>query len=202
MQSTEYALKAAHARTHLHRRRLHPAFAADRIRARHHARGDPGRRAGGGRIFRGAAAAQSFSRDLCRRRLQRGVRAGLCACPRRARRGDGPPVRRPHLHAAVCLATGPACRRLAVHAAGHEHSRAWLHRRRRAAAAGDRTDADHLSLFAADHAGDALWRHAQRDAPLCQRGRGADLPQSCDDDDAGAGRVLSRARATPPPGAS
>ena len=103
-------LKAAHARTHLHRRRLHPAFAADRIRAGHHARGDPGRGADGGRIFRGAPSAQSFSRDFCRRRLQRGVRTGLCACPRRTGRGVGPPVLQPYLHAAVCHATHPACR--------------------------------------------------------------------------------------------
>jgi len=35
---------------------------------------------------------------------------------------------------------------------------------------------DHLSLSAAGHAGDALWRHAQRDASLLQRRGGADLP--------------------------
>ena len=62
-------------------------------------------------------------------------------------------------------------------------------------------DADHLSLSAADHAGDALWRHAQRDASLCQRRRGLDLPQPFDDDDAGAGGVLSRPPAMPRPGA-
>ena len=66
----------------------------------------------------------------------------------------------------------------------------------------DRADADHLSLSAADHAGDALWRHAQRHASLRQRRGGADLPQSVDDDDAGAGGVLSRAPATRRPGAS
>ena len=78
-------LEAAHARTHLHRRRIYAALAADRLCARHHARGDPRRRTGGGRVLRGAAAAQSFSRDLRRRRLQRRVRAGLCACARPGR---------------------------------------------------------------------------------------------------------------------
>src|SRR5207249_810754 len=50
------------------------------------------------------------------------------------------------------------------------------------------------SIFAFDHAGDALWRHAQCDAPVCQRGRGLDLSQHLDDGDAGAGGVLSDRR--------
>ncbi len=69
----------------------------------------------------------------------------------------GAAVRRPHLRAAVCLAGDPA---------GHSRWRpampqamsilARLHRGRLPAAARDRADADHLSLSAADHAGDAL----------------------------------------------
>src|SRR5215212_2492022 len=64
-----------------------------------------------------------------------------------------------HLHASAGLAGGLADRRLAVHAASHEHFGARLFRGRRAAQARDRADPDHLSLSAADHAGDALWRH-------------------------------------------
>ena len=79
---------------------------------------------------------------------------------------------------------------------------AGICRRFRAAAARDRADAHHLSLSAADHAGDALWRHAQRDASLRQRGGGIDLSQHLDDGDAGAGGVVSDASATPRPGAS
>src|SRR2546421_383216 len=67
--SREYALEAAHARTHLHCRRLYAALAADRIRARHHACRHSRRGARRGCVFRGAAAAQSFSRDLRRGRL-------------------------------------------------------------------------------------------------------------------------------------
>ena len=59
---------------------------------------------------------------------------------------------------------------------------------------GDLADADHVSVSAADHAGDTVWRHAQRDASLRQRRGRADLPQFVDDGDAGAGRVLSRRR--------
>ena len=65
----------------------------------------------------------------------------------------------------------------------------------------DRADPDHLSLSAAGHAGDALWRHPQRDASLRRAGRGADPAQSVDDGDAGAGGVLSHAPAMPRPGA-
>src|SRR3954469_6806175 len=79
MQSEPNMLEAAHAQTHLHSRRLYASLAADRLCARHHAGGDPWRRSGGGRVLRGAAAAQPFSRDLCRGCLQRRVRAGLCA---------------------------------------------------------------------------------------------------------------------------
>ena len=57
-----------------------------------------------------------------------------------------------------------------------------------------RADPHHLSLSAAGHAGDALWRHAQRDPPLRQRGGGADPAQPLDDGDAGARGVLSRRR--------
>ena len=39
------------------------------------------------------------------------------------------------------------------------------------------------------------------DAPLCQRGGGADLPQSVDDGDAGACGLFSRAPDMPQPGA-
>ena len=59
------------------------------------------------------------------------------------------------------------------------------------ARSGDRAHPHHLSLSAPDHAGDALWRHAQRDASLCERGRRLDLPQSCDDDDARGRSLLS-----------
>ena len=88
-------------------------------------------------------------------------------------------------------AGGPARRGLAVHAAGDRHPRAGVQGRSGARRTGDFADADHLSLSAADHAGDAVRRHAQRDASLRQRCRGADLSQSVDDGDAGAGRVLS-----------
>ena len=86
---------------------------------------------------------------------------------------------------------------MAVHAAGDEHPGPRLYRRARAAPACDRTDPDHLSLSAADHAGDALWRHAQRHAPLCQCRRRIDLSQYLDDGDAGAGGILSEPPATP-----
>ena len=55
------------------------------------------------------------------------------------------------------------------------------------------TDADHLSLSAADHAGHVVWRHAQRDAPLRQRRGSIDLSQHLDDGDPGAGGVVSDA---------
>ena len=71
------------------------------------------------------------------------------------------------------------------------HSRARVQGRSGARRTGDLADADHVSVSAADHAGDALRRHAQRDASLRQRRRRADLSQSVDDGDAGAGRVLS-----------
>ena len=190
----ENALEAAHAWTHLHRRRLYAALAPHRLCARHHARGDPRRGAGGGRVLRRVPAAQPFSRDLRRRRLQRRLRAGLCPCPRRGRRSLGAAVRRPHLHAAVPVAGGPARGRLAVHAAGHEHPGARLFRCTRAAPSRDRADPHHLSLPAADHAGDALWRHAQRDASLRFRRGGVDLPQHRDDGDAGVCRILSHRR--------
>ncbi len=165
------SLKHPHARTYLHGWWLHAALAADGICPRHHARGDPRRRPRGRRLFRGAAAAQPFPCHLRRGRLQRGLGAGLCARPWRARRGGGKIVRRPDLHAAAGLAGCAADRRLAVHAAGHEHFGARLFRGRRTAQARDRADPDHLSLSAADHAGDALRRHAQRDAALCRAPR-------------------------------
>ena len=48
-------------------------------------------------------------------------------------------------------------------------------------------DADHVSLSPADHAGDAVERHPQRDASLRRGRRGADPAQCGDDGDAGAG---------------
>ena len=124
------------------------------------------------------------------------------ACPRQGGEDVGAAVRRPHLHAAVCarrsccwswrsLFMPQVIELLAPGFADDPEQRR----------ARDRAHAHHLSLSAADHAGDALWRHPQRHAPLCQRRRGADLAQSLDDGDAGAGRVLSRPRATRRPGA-
>ena len=107
--AAEYALEAPHARSYLHRRRLYAPFAADRICPRHHARGDPRRRSRGGRVLRGAAPAQSFSRDLRRRRLQRGVRAGLCPCPRR--RGEDRPACSPTASSRCCLSRSSFCSR-------------------------------------------------------------------------------------------
>ena len=83
---------------------------------------------------------------------------------------------------------------MAVHAAGDRHPGAGILRRSGARRTRDRADADHLSLSVADHAGDALRRHAQRHASLCQCRGGADLSQSVDDGDIGAGRVLSGRR--------
>ncbi len=71
----------------------------------------------------------------------------------------------------------------------------------RAAPARDRTDPNHLSLSAADYAGDALWRHPQRDAPLRQRGGGLYPAQYFDDGGAGAGGAFFRPPATPRRGA-
>ena len=60
------------------------------FRPRHRAGGDAGRRAGRRRLLRRVAAAQPFPRDLRRGRVQRRLRAGLCAHPPAGRR----PIRR------------------------------------------------------------------------------------------------------------
>ena len=78
-----------------------------------------------------------------------------------------------------------------VHAGGDRHPRAGVQGRSGARRTGDFADADHVSVFAADHAGDAVRRHAQRDASLRQCCRRADLSQFVDDGDAGARCVLS-----------
>ena len=83
---------------------------------------------------------------------------------------------------------------MAVHAAGDRHSGAGIFRRSRARRTGDLADADHVPLSAADHAGHALWRHAQCHASFRQRRGGADISQPVDDGDAGAGGVLSERR--------
>ena len=57
-----------------------------------------------------------------------------------------------------------------------------------------RAHAHHLSLSAADHAGDALRRHPQCAAALRRRRRRADPAQSVDDGGAAAGGVLSDRR--------
>ncbi len=71
------------------------------------------------------------------------------------------------------------------------HPRPRFCQRSRARPTRDRPDAHHFPLPAAGHLGDALWRHAQRDAPLCQCCGRTDLPQFVHDDDAGARGILS-----------
>ena len=99
-----------------------------------------------------------------------------------------------HFHLAVQRANRAAGGGVAVHAAGDRHSGARIFRRSRARRTRDLADADYLSLSAAGHAGHALWRHAQRHASFRQRRGGADISQSVDDGDAGAGGVLSGRR--------
>ena len=71
-----------------------------------------------GRVLRRVPAAQPFPRDLRRGRVQRRLRAGLCAHPH-ARRGRGrQAVRRPHLHAAVREPDRAARARARLHARG------------------------------------------------------------------------------------
>ena len=57
-----------------------------------------------------------------------------------------------------------------------------------------RPDADHLSLSAPDHAGDAVGRHPQRAQPLRRGGGGIDAAQRFDDGDAGGGLAVSERR--------
>ena len=116
------------------------------------------------------------------------------------RRG-GRPFRRSHLHAFVRDASGAAGAGAALHAASDRAPGAGLLARAAAIRAGGIADADHVSLSAADHAGDAVGRHPQRAASLRRRGGGADPAQPVDDGDAGARRLVSAAPATPRPGA-
>ena len=181
-----------HDRTHLHGRRLHAAVAHHRLCARHRAGGRPRRRPGRRRVLRGAAAAQSFPRDLRRRRVQRGLRAGLCAHPR-SRPAPIPRSCSPIASSrccsscqvvllAVALIFTPAV--ISVLAPGFDDDPEPLRARGRA-------DPHHVSLSAAGLAGDALRRHPQCARPLRGGRRGADPAQPLDDRGAGAGGLLS-----------
>ena len=70
---------ARHDRPHASVGGLTLRLAHHRLRPRHHAGGDARRRADRRRLLRRAAAAQPFPRDLRRGRVQRRLRAGLCA---------------------------------------------------------------------------------------------------------------------------
>ena len=69
-------------------------------------------------FLRRAEAAQSFPRHLRRRRLQRRLRAGLCAHPPAGRRRSRKAFRRPRVHAALCEPGRPAGHRAHFHAGG------------------------------------------------------------------------------------
>ncbi len=81
-----------------------------------------------------------------------------------------------------------------LHAAGHRPARARLFPRPAAVRARGRPDADHVSLSAPDHAGDAVGRHPQRAQSLCGGGGGVDPAQCVDDGDAGGGVAVSERR--------
>ena len=59
------------------------------------------------------------------------------------------------------------------------HAGAGIHRRSGPRRTRGHADADYLSLSAAGHAGDALWRHAQRDASLRQLRRRRRSSSTC-----------------------
>ncbi len=183
-----------------HRRRLHASVASDRLHARHHARRHPWRRADGRCVLRRLPAAEPFPRHLRRRRVQCRFHSGLCAGSHPGRRERGGPVRRPHLHAVVGVAGRAAGAGAAVHPASDRAAGARLLARAASICAGGVADADHVSLSAPDHAGDAMERHSQRPAPFRGRGRGADPAQSHHDGDVGLSPHSSLAPATPRPG--
>ena len=184
-----------HDRSHPHSWRNYARLARDRLSAGHHAGGRAWGGAGGRCFFRGAAIAKPLPRDLRRGRIQRRVRPGLCAGPCRQRRGAGAVVHRPDFHAAAGGPIGAARSRGCLHAAGDRSAGARLRQGPGPFRACGRIHPDHVSLSAAGQPGHALWRHPQRARSLCGGGRCADPAQSFDDDDTGAGRLLSDRRA-------
>ena len=186
--------KGGNARSHPHRRRLYAALAPDRFHARHHAGGDPRRRSRRRRVLRRVPAAEPFPRHFCRRRLQCRVHSGLCAHPHPRRRDRGKTVRRPHLHLAAGDADRAAGAGAHLHAAGDRPVGARLFPRAAAVRARGRPDADHVSLSAADHAGDAVGRHPQRAQSLRRGGGGVDPAQCVDDGDARGRLAVSECR--------
>ena len=80
------------------------------------------------------------------------------------------------------------------HAASDRAAGARFFARAAAVRACGLADADHVSLSAADYAGDVVGRHPQRAASFRGRGGGADPAQPGDDGDARARRLLPRRR--------
>ena len=101
------------------------------------------------------------------------------------RPGLGQAVRRSHLHAPARQPVFVVGRRAGVHARRDLGAGAGICARIRSVHAGGRAHPHHLSVSAADDAGDALRRHSQCAAALRRRRRGADPAQSGDDGDAG-----------------
>ncbi len=177
------------------------ALARHRLHPRHRDGGDPRRRADRRRFLRRLPAAQSFPRDLRRGRVQRRVRAGLCARAGARRRRRGAALRRPDRRGDGDRADRAARSGARLHAAGDAVAGARICRRSGALRSRGRAHAHHLSLSGADLARDADRGHAQRQPALRFGGGGADPAQPLHDRHAHVSPRCFRPRVTRRPGA-
>jgi len=95
--------------THLHRRRLHAALAADRIRARHHASPRFWRRSVADAFFVALRLPIIFARSFAEGAFNAAFVPAYAHLHGKSESGRQI-VRRPHLHAAVCCPGDPARR--------------------------------------------------------------------------------------------
>ena len=164
---------------HHHRGRLDHGQPRPGLLAGHHDRRPGRRRAGGGRVLRGAAGAQPVPPPVRRGRVQRRLRAGVLRHPDRGGAGAGQVFRAGGHRRDGLLAAGADRAGRDFHAADDASAGAGLHGDPRQGRADGGAGPHHLPLRSADLPDGAVVRRAERAGPVRGRGRGAAAVQRC-----------------------